>query len=602
MFDQQVIQSVKSAVERTTGVVCPFEVTAGEGTGLSVTLENGKAYIEAESANALARGFFLLARCVKEKKDSLCVSQKRHFSSCGVMLDVSRGAVMTVPAVKRFIDRMACLGMNLLMLYTEDTYEVKGYPHMGYLRGRYSAQDLRELDAYAASMGVELVPCIQTLGHMRQFLQWNVNEPLRDQKDILLIDEEKTYALIEAMIASMRDCMHTDRIHIGMDEAHGVGFGEYWLRHGDTNRFELLRRHLERVVKICEKHGFRPMMWSDMFFRLGSKTNDYYDVSSVVPQEVIDHLPQVDLCYWDYYHSDPAFYDHMLTQHARMGRTVFAGGVWTWSGFLPHVKRTEATMKPALETCARHHVDTVFATMWGDDGAETNAFLACGLLPLFSEACWQGAACPQEEMDLAGECLTGMPRAVLDAMGNLYKDKRDMRSGKGCVWCDPFYPLLAAADDTPEEIIARARAAMDALEACEDRLEVRYAMRVFDVVIEKARLIRDMRRRYIARDRAWLRETAHVDVPRILQKYEALENAHRALWARDMKRFGWEVICLRYGAVMERLRDCALEIRRFLDGEIAVIEELEETPLDSARADMHFELMVTPSADMGMGF
>ena len=126
-------------------------------------------------------------------------------------------------------------------------------------------------------------------------------------------------------------------------------------------------------------------MWSDMFFRLGSKTNDYYDIEIDIPQQVIDGMPPVDLCYWDYYHEDEAFYDHMLTQHARMGaRTVFAGGIWTWSGFLPHVKKTEATMFPALRACARHGVDTVLATMWGDDGAETNVLLGSALLPIFS--------------------------------------------------------------------------------------------------------------------------------------------------------------------------------------------------------------------------
>ena len=34
---------------------------------------------------------------------------------------------------------------------------------------------------------------------------------------------------------------------------------------------------------------------------LGSKRNDYYDTEAVVPQRVIDEIPPVALCYWDYY-------------------------------------------------------------------------------------------------------------------------------------------------------------------------------------------------------------------------------------------------------------------------------------------------------------
>ena len=597
-----VCDAIRRRVEGITGISVPYEIEIRQGTGLDVELNDGRAQIAAEDENALARGFFLLARCVREGKTAYSVQQRRHFSSCGAMVDVSRGAVLRPQAVRRYIDQLACLGMNLLMLYTEDTYEVPEYPYMGHLRGRYSMDDLKALDDYAASAGVELVPCIQTLGHMRQMLQWQACAPLRDQPDILLADDEGTYAFIEAEIRAMRACVRTNRIHIGMDEAHGVGFGEYWLRHGDTDRFALLNRHLARVTAICEKYGFKPMMWSDMFFRLGSKTNDYYDVNAVVPQRVIDDLPPVDLCYWDYYHDDPAFYDHMLTEHARMGRTVFAGGIWTWSGFLPQVKRTEKTMIPALSACARHGVDTVFATMWGDDAAETSVFLASGLLPLFSEACWQGEGCAQEERTLCGECLTGLPREALDAMGAVYADGEDLRPAKGYVWCDPFYPLLSLGEDTPDETIARALAAMQTLEKQPDSLECRYAHAVLDIVVEKARLVRDMRSRYLAGDRAWMRETAFVTVARMQQKYDLLMRTHRELWLRDMKRFGWEVICLRYGAVTARLQDCAEEIRRWLAGEVDVIEELEEAPLPARRRETLYETLVTPSADLGMGF
>ena len=84
----------------------------------------------------------------------------------GVMLDCSRGAVYTVEALKKYIDVLAKMGYNSLQLYTEDTYEIKEEPYFGYMRGRYSADELRQLDSYAASKGIELIPCIQTLAHL----------------------------------------------------------------------------------------------------------------------------------------------------------------------------------------------------------------------------------------------------------------------------------------------------------------------------------------------------------------------------------------------------------------------------------------------------
>lgn len=60
----------------------------------------------------------------------------------------------------------------MMMLYTEDTYEVEGYPTFGYMRGRDSPAELRAIDDYAASLGIEVIPWIQTLGHLLKFTRW----------------------------------------------------------------------------------------------------------------------------------------------------------------------------------------------------------------------------------------------------------------------------------------------------------------------------------------------------------------------------------------------------------------------------------------------
>ena len=73
------------------------------------------------------------------------------------MLDCSRNAVFTVEKVKSFIRIMAKLGMNTLMLYTEETYTVPDEPYFGAYRGRYSQDEIREMDAYARTFGIEPV-------------------------------------------------------------------------------------------------------------------------------------------------------------------------------------------------------------------------------------------------------------------------------------------------------------------------------------------------------------------------------------------------------------------------------------------------------------
>ena len=58
----------------------------------------------------------------------------KNFDTFGVMIDMSRNAVMSVASLKRFLELLKKMGYNMVMLYTEDTYEVDGEPYFGYMR------------------------------------------------------------------------------------------------------------------------------------------------------------------------------------------------------------------------------------------------------------------------------------------------------------------------------------------------------------------------------------------------------------------------------------------------------------------------------------
>lgn len=559
------------------------EVCFKEGEELSLLMDGERLTVEAPDISAAARGLFLAACALRDGKDIPELHQRRHIASCGMMLDMSRGGVMTVEAVKEMIDAHAALGLNLMMLYTEDTYTVPEAPYLGYLRGRYTEKELREMDDYAAESGVELVPCVQTLAHLEQFLQWDVNRDIKDNDCVLMIDEPKTYAWIRAALTALRRCFRTNRIHIGMDEAHGVGLGEYYQKHGAVNRFELLNRHLNRVVDICKELGFKPIMWSDMFYRLGSKNNDYYDTDAVVPESAIAQIPDVALCYWDYYHTDEQFYAGMLEGHRQMGKeVVFAGGIWTWSGILPHVRKTNATMYPALRACLKAGIGTVLATLWGDDGCETDYRLALNQLPIYSEHVWLGEDCTRAEVERMGERLTGLSEACFNAMGAFYADDDDRRPGKGLFYCDPLYPLteglwnLTGYREGLEEGIKTLEQHLD-----DSRCE--YAWLAMRIALEKLNWVNELRPAYLRGDKAVVLTMANEKLLAMRELYVKMMSVWREQWESGRKRNGWETICARLGAVIARLDDVQRILLRWADGTIECVEELDETPLPASR-------------------
>lgn len=559
------------------------EVCFKEGEELSLLMDGERLTVEAPDISAAARGLFLAACALRDGKDIPKLHQTRHIASCGMMLDMSRGGVMTVEAVKGMIDAHAALGLNLMMLYTEDTYTVPEAPYLGYLRGRYTEKELREMDDYAAESGVELVPCVQTLAHLEQFLQWDVNRDIKDNDCVLMIDEPKTYAWIRAALTALRRCFRTNRIHIGMDEAHGVGLGEYYQKHGAVNRFELLNRHLNRVVDICKELGFKPIMWSDMFYRLGSKNNDYYDTDAVVPESAIAQIPDVALCYWDYYHTDEQFYAGMLEGHRKMGKeVVFAGGIWTWSGILPHVRKTNATMYPALRACLKAGIGTVLATLWGDDGCETDYRLALNQLPIYSEHVWLGEDCTRAEVERMGERLTGLSEACFNAMGAFYADDEDHRPGKGLFYCDPLYPLTEGLWDLTgyREGLEKG---IKTLERHLDDSRCEYAWLAMRIALEKLNWVNELRPAYLRGDKAVVLAMANEKLPAMRELYVKMMSVWREQWENGRKRNGWETICARLGAVIARLDDVQRILLRWADGTIECVEELDETPLPASR-------------------
>ena len=89
---------------------------------------------------------------------------KKAFDTLGVMIDMSRNAVMSLDGLKRFLPLLKKMGYNCVMLYTEDTYEVNDEPYFGYMRGRYSKDEMKEIDAFAQSLGITKEDLIREIG------------------------------------------------------------------------------------------------------------------------------------------------------------------------------------------------------------------------------------------------------------------------------------------------------------------------------------------------------------------------------------------------------------------------------------------------------
>jgi len=70
---------------------------------------------------------------------------------------------------------------------------------------------------------IEVIPCIQTLGHLGQMLQWPQYAHLRDNSEVLLAEYEPTYEFLDKLISAATAPFRSKRIHLGMDEVKFFG-------------------------------------------------------------------------------------------------------------------------------------------------------------------------------------------------------------------------------------------------------------------------------------------------------------------------------------------------------------------------------------------
>ncbi len=558
------------------------EINVIKSKNVYAELNNGNAYVGGPDKSSIARAYSLFAYEYGKIGKDFKIEQNAVFKNRGVMLDVSRNGVIRVDKLKKYIAYLAAHGLNILLLYMEDTYQVPGYEHFGYMRGRYSIDELKEIDDYGFEMGVEVIPCVQFLGHMRQYLRWQETNEFKDTDDILMIGEEKTYKFIEAAVGSLRKSLRTDKIHIGMDEAHNVGLGNYLAKNGFKNRFNLMNEHLSKVLEICKKNNFKPMMWSDMFFRLGSATGDYYDDGWVAPKDIIADIPDVDMVYWDYYHEKKDDFLSMIKKHRLLQKNIiFAGGVWMWDGFLPNNAYTLKSMVPAMEACIDEGIETIFLTAWEDDGCETNHFMSLPGLSVLSEYCFRGKAVREEDIREFSAFITKMDYDAVDAMSDFHNGEiGDVKPGKRYIWSDFLYNLTDYKTDY-EKMEKRFFEAYKVLENKDGkhRKLYKYAALLLKLAYKKSLFLRTLREEYIKNNRGYLEEACRKILPEFKADYIKLHKLHKEQWLDMYKPFGWEVLDGRYAAMEARAAYAAERISDYLDGKINIIEELEEKPL-----------------------
>lgn len=558
------------------------------GHNIMVDYDGRKVTISADQDVGFYRGLHLFMQELSIQGNvSFSISETARFTERGLMLDCSRNGTLSVDFIKEIIGICAAAGINQVYLYMEDVYDISEDRYFGAFRGKYTIQELKELDTYGMNLGVELIPAIQTLAHLHTYLRWPITKSLQDTEDILLVGTKETEEFIRRLIHYASLPFSTKKIHVGMDEADLLGLGKYLRINGYRQRHKIMKEHLDMVYHICKEKELQVLMWSDMFFRLKSPTGDYYDLPEDVEFDEHDVLPEdLALVYWDYYHHNQGVYDKNIKLHHKLSNNIyFATGGWTWNGLAPNYRKARKTMKEGLNSCSDNGIKKVMCTFWFDNGMETPARTLLYSALYFAQLCYH-EKCESDRLDKWLKQLTGCTEKnfmifdLFDSPDGVLKDNENADNpSKYLLYQDPLVGIFDGQvkgmelDIYYSELYSKLADVEEANSTMDDVFA--YYKKLACVLIDKSMLGVKMRNAYSKKDKAEL-ELLRNTMQECAKKMWDLKELRKSIWFNECKPFGYEVLDIRYGGVYVRLLSSIQRIDAFLKGTIDKLDELEE--------------------------
>ena len=285
----------------------------------------------------------------------------------GFMLDVSRGKVPTMAELLRLVSALAELRANQLQLYVEHTFAFPGHEDAWRDASPLTAAQIRALDDACAEVGIELVPNLNTFGHLERWLRhpryrtlaecpegWI--HPLTGQfKPIpgTLKPDAASLTFVDALLADYLPCFRSRQVNIGGDEPWELGQGFSKQAVAERGKHRVYLEHLRKLCALATGRGQTPQFWGDILL-------EDLALAQEAPTEAV---PVV----WGYDAGHP--FDAQGGRLRELGRTyLVAPGTSTWQSFTGRLDNALTNQREAISAALAHGARGILLTSWGDNG------------------------------------------------------------------------------------------------------------------------------------------------------------------------------------------------------------------------------------------
>lgn len=564
----------------------PIRLEPIEGDLLRVETTPNGAIVSYPQDHFVYLGFSLALQYAKESKT---IEISRKIQELGTMQDCSDG-VMSVEGIKTMIRESALLGYTYLGLYLESTYQVEGEPYFGYQNSSYSKEEWQEIVSYGEKFDVEIVPFIQTLGHMGQMLRWSRFGEMRDINDVMLTDYEPTFTLIRKMIRSIRSVTKTTRISLGMDESYFMGAGRYhwFVDPSFPDPKTLFLRHLNRVAQIAKEEGFDHLeIWCDTLFEMEFQgymfppDSMYHPFNDEIKRQIPDN---VTIRIWNYAVHERQEFNRCVSMVQNLcPRVSFATIAHGYASFAPQNGIGIRSLPAIMGGMEDKQIQDLLITRW-----ET---VTSPLMAIPTYFAYSNASLSYRGIDSSSRCqfLYGYDEKELlelDLPNEVSFDEpndpfEEVNPAYYLVFDDLFFGVMAA--HTPKNAGEYYRHVAKEMARLAKKGGVLASLYSFEEELclflsKKTPLVSRLPEAYQRNDRETLHEIAEEILP-LSQQLEQFYKTYRLYWMSYNKAKGFALFTTRFMGSIERLKEIHNDLLAYLDGKIKRLPDLEEKRL-----------------------
>ncbi|NWZ26250.1 HEXDC Hexosaminidase, partial [Asarcornis scutulata] len=195
-----------------------------------------------------------------------------------VHLDL-KGAAPKVSYLEQLFPLLSRLGANGVLIEYEDMFPFKGELEVLRSPYAYSEEDIDWIQQLAELHKLEVVPLVQTFGHVEFILKHEKYQHLREVErfpNSFNPHVPDTLALLKSLLSQvMEKHRRSSWIHIGADEVFHLGEGmdsKSWMSHNRGDVGTMYLKHIKQVLGFlaARYQGLRALMWDDMLRKIST--------------------------------------------------------------------------------------------------------------------------------------------------------------------------------------------------------------------------------------------------------------------------------------------------------------------------------------------